>query len=340
MTEPASQVSHSRLPPGQQLVAAGKWPFVGEKSPAASDAPWSVTIAGCVEHSRTLLIEELRALPQVETTLDIHCVTRWTRLDMSFRGVRLSDLLSVVRPTSDARFASFVARSPYQHSTSLPLDVAIALDTIVALEADGQPLSTDHGGPVRVIVPDRYFYKSLKWLERIDLLPVDRLGHWESAAGYHNAADPWLEQRFLAARLTLQQMRQIIATRNFAGLDLLGLDARGRDLSGLDAHGALLRNARFDDATLVGASFVGANLSGAHLQRATLQNADFTQGNLEGTDFTGADLRGVSFRGASLIAATFISSELAATIDETTRFDREVMEQVMPEQQAFLRRWV
>lgn len=332
-----SNCASDRLPPGQQFVAPGKWPLVGEKSPDDRDDLWTVTVAGCVEREKTWSLDELRSLPQVERLVDIHCVTRWTKLDARFRGVRLSEMLQVSCPTLDAQFVSFVARSPRAHSTSLPLHTLLKLDAIIAWEYDGQPLSTDHGGPVRVVVPGRYFYKSLKWLERIELLAFDRLGYWESAAGYHNEADPWREQRFLAARLTKQQMQQILQTRNFAGLDLLGLDARGHDLSGLNARGALLRNANFNNARLVDSCFAGANLSGAHLQGCDLRNADFLEGNLEGTDFAGADLRGCDFRRASLIAATFIAPALTAKIDGSTRFDPEVFEQLMPEQVEFLR---
>lgn len=326
----------SRLPPGQQLVAPGKFPFVGEKSPAERDDPWTVTVAGCVEREQTWSLAQLRELPQVERTIDIHCVTRWTKLDARFRGVRLVDLLNLVRPTSAAKFVSLVARSPRAHSTSLALATALELDALIALEYDGAPLATNHGGPVRVVVPERYFYKSLKWLERIELLPVDRLGYWEANAGYHNEANPWREQRFLAAKLTRQQMQQVLAARDFSDRDLLGIDARGHDLAGLQARNALLRNARFDDARLNGACFAGANLSGAHVRRADLRGADFREGNLEGTDFVGADLRGVDFRGASLIAATFVDGDTAAIVDETTLFDQEIEEQLMPEQLAFV----
>ena len=324
------------LPPGQQLVAPGKFPFVGEKSPADRDDPWLVSITGCVERQQTWSLAQLRDLPQVERTIDIHCVTRWTKLGARFRGVRLADLLQQVRPTDSAKFVSLVARSPRAHSTSLALDTALELDTLLALDYDGQPLSTDHGGPVRVVVPQRYFYKSLKWLERIELLAVDRLGYWEATAGYHNEADPWREQRFLSATLTRQQMQQVLASRDFSGHDLLGLDARGHDLRGLNARGAILRNAWFDDARLNDACFADANLSGAHLRRADLRGVDFREADLEGTDFVGADLRGADFRGASLIAATFIDGAIQATIDATTRFDTKLDEQLMPEQLAFV----
>ncbi len=325
-----------RLPPGQQLVAPGKFPFVGEKVPADRDDPWTVTVAGCVERELTWSLDQLRELPQVERTIDIHCVTRWTKLDAQFRGVRLCELLDHSRATDTAQFVSLVARSPRAHSTSLPLATALELDALIALEYAGAPLATEHGGPVRVIVPERYFYKSLKWLERIEVLPVDRLGYWEATAGYHNEADPWREQRFLAPTLTRQQMQQILATRDFADRDLLGMDARGHDLSGLNARGALLRNAWFDNARLNDACFASANLSGAHLRHADLRGADFRTANLEGTDFTGADLRGARFDGASLIAATFVDSEATAIVDATTRFDAELDEQLMPMQLEFL----
>ncbi len=189
------------LPPGQQLVAPGKWPLVGERAPAASAAPWTVSIGGLAQQEVRLNLEELRTLPQVEQVVDIHCVTRWSKLGVRFRGVSLAQVLHLVEPASGAKFVSFVACSDRQHNTSLPLDTALSLETLLALEVDGCPLSVEHGGPVRVVVPGRYFYKSLKWLTAVELLAEDRLGYWEANSGYHNEADPWRQQRYIPARL-------------------------------------------------------------------------------------------------------------------------------------------
>ena len=292
---------------------------------------------GAIENERAWSLEELRELPQVSRSTDLHCVTRWSRLGVEFTGVPLSVLFDVCRPTTPARFVSFVAHSERRHSTSLPLSVARDADVFVALEADGQPLSSEHGGPVRIVTPGRYFYKSLKWLARIELLTEDRLGYWEANAGYHNSADPWKEERFLAADLDLHTVRELMASRDFAGRDLRGVVATGMDLRGLNACGAKLRDAHFEGADLCDSCFDGVNLSGAHMERADLRRATFcadTKGaaaDLEGADFRGADLRGTKFLGASLFGATFgligpdDQTSSAAVIDGTTHIDRAAL---------------
>src|SRR5690606_16836039 len=126
---------------------------------------------------------------------------RWSKLDVPFRGVPLAVLLKICPPLPVAKYVSFAARSERRHSPSVLLEDALELDTLVALACEGRPLEKLHGGPVRVVVPGRYFYKSLKWLERIELLETDRLGYWEQTAGYHNTADPWQEQRYMAPQL-------------------------------------------------------------------------------------------------------------------------------------------
>ncbi len=334
MPSPASLVS---LPPNQQLVAPGKWPVVGERVPLAPAGQWGVSCGGAVEGERTWSLEELRGLSRVTRSIDIHCVTRWSRLGVEFSGVSLSTLLDLCRPLPIAQFVSFVAHSDRGHSTSLPLSVVRDADLLVAFEADGQPLSTKHGGPVRIVTPGRYFYKSLKWLARIELLTEDRLGYWEANAGYHNGADPWKEERFLAADLDLNTVRQLMTSRDFSGRDLRGVVATGMDLRGLRATGAQLRDAHFEGADLRNSGFNGANLSGAHLERADLRGSTFcadTNGvaaDLEGADFRGADLRETKFIGASLFGATFgpinpdDQTSSPAVIDGTTQIDRAAL---------------
>ncbi len=325
------------LPPGQQHVAPGKWPVVGERTASAPVGPWAIHCSGVVERDRIWTLDELKSWPRVTRRIDIHCVTRWSRLGVEFTGVPLSALLEVCQPLATARFVSFVAQSQRAHSTSLPLTVAHEADILIAFEADGFPLSSEHGGPVRIITPGRYFYKSLKWLARIELLKDDRLGYWEAMAGYHNGARPWHEERFLAPDFDLKTVRERIATRDFSQLDLRGLMATGMDLMGLQAGGAKLRDAHFEGADLRGSCFDGANLSGAHLERADLRGATFCPdsngiaADLEGADLRGADLRGAQFLGASLFGATFGTIDLAdsisspAIIDGTTVFDRAAL---------------
>jgi hypothetical protein len=267
---------------------------------------------------------------QVERVVDIHCVTRWSKLGARFGGVELRALIEACGPLPEARFLSFVARSERNHSTSLPLADALNLGALVALTYEGSPIEEAHGGPVRVVTPGRYFYKSLKWLERIEVLAEDRLGFWEAEAGYHNGADPWREQRYIVRDIDPRILRAALESRDFRGRDFLGLDARGRDLSGLNATGALLRNADFCGAKLNTARFDSANLSNAHLEGADLREASFWGTDLEGADFSGADLRGADLAGASLFGATFTD----AVVDATTRVDPDSLESLAPEQRA------
>jgi DMSO/TMAO reductase YedYZ molybdopterin-dependent catalytic subunit len=332
--------SSDRLPPGQHLAAEGKWPTVGERSPRSSGQPWTVAVSGLVRHRRTYTLDQLRALPQTDVAVDIHCVTRWSKLDVPIRGVLLADLLAVAEPEPAARFVSFVADSQRNHSTSLPLADALQLGAMAALEAFGEPLPELRGGPVRMIVPGRYFYKSVKWLSQIELLSQDRLGYWEAEAGYHNTADPWREQRYVATNLSKREAAALIAARDFSGRDLLGIDAAGRDLRGLSARRALLRNADFRRSDLREARFDGANLSNAHFADADLRGAVLLNADAEGADFTSADLRGADLRVASLFGATFYDprrEQAAPKIDNTTRIEPARLDDLVPFQADSLR---
>jgi DMSO/TMAO reductase YedYZ molybdopterin-dependent catalytic subunit len=338
------------LPPNQQLAAPGKWPVVGEKRPRAGDEPWRVRVRGLVARPRAWLLDELRSLPPVERVVDVHCVTRWSRPGVRFGGVPLGRLLEECGPLPAARFVSFVARSERNHSTSLPLADALGLDTLVAFTCEGRPLEDAHGGPVRTVVPGRYFYKSLKWLETVELLAEDRLGYWEGAIGYHNVADPWREQRYVAANLDRQEVRRLLEARDFSGRDLRGLEVGGMDLAGLNARGAALRDAHFERANLRGACFDGANLSNAHLEGADLRGATFgadagRAADVEGANFRGADLRGADLTGASLFGATFYPDPGGAEwgpalLDHSTRVDDGALATLAatPAQEAFVRR--
>lgn len=342
------------LPPGQQLAAPGKWPLVGESEPWEPDRPWVLRLEGLVERPQQWSLEQLRSMVPVDRRIDIHCVTRWSRLQQSFRGILLSSLLAECKPQSAARFISFIARSPRQHSTSLPLSVALELDTLLALEADNQPLDPLHGGPLRVVVPKRYFYKSLKWVERVEILAEDRLGYWEAEAGYHNEADPWKEQRYVASSISKQKLRELLTTRDFSNQELLSLELAGHSLPNLVAQDAKLRNADFSRADLRGARFDGTNLTNARFCSADLRNAQLRDADLEGCDFSGADLRHADLRESSMFGATFATSpstagssvaddsgqnsqRLEAIVDATTRIDPASIAQLVPEQAEFLK---
>ena len=338
----------SHLPPRQQLVAPDKWPIVGERTadPHRCTEPWRLTISGMVASTRSWSLEDLHALPQVERAIDIHCVTRWSKLGITCGGVLLRTLLDACPLLPHAHFLSFVARSARSHSTSLPLVEALQLETLVVLTVAGRPLPDEHGGPIRTITPGRYFYKSVKWLEHIRVLETDELGYWEREAGYHNEADPWQEQRYIVAQGDPSTTRRLLQRKDFSGRRLLGLHAAGRNLVGLNARGATLRNANFADACLRHACFEGANLSNAYFAGADLRNASFrsTPGQItdvEGADFREADLRGADLTGVALCGVSFCPDEdepgrRAALIDRTTRIAPEDLEVLTPRQRAFV----
>jgi uncharacterized protein YjbI with pentapeptide repeats len=327
------------LPPRQHLAARDKWPTVGERVPSRDDAPWTVRVGGAVARPGTLSLSALQALPQVELTTDIHCVTRWSKQGVRFSGVSLSTLLDRAMPHASARFVSFTARSERGHSTSLSLADARTLPVLLALAVDGAALDEARGGPVRVVVPERYFYKSLKWLESIELLSEDRLGYWESAAGYHNTGDAWREERYATGEISPSEIDAIFAGHDLSNLDLRSLQAAGRGLAGLVARRALLRDADFRDCRLRGACFDRANLSNAHFERADLRDASFQGADLEGADFSGADLRGTSFAGASLFGTSFGAGDPAGEsgrmtqMDARTQIDPAALDALTPDQQ-------
>lgn len=309
------------LPPRQQLAAPGKWPVVGERAARESSEPWLVHVCGLVATPMQFTLAEIMSWPAVTRALDIHCVTRWSKLGVSFTGVPLREVILRCVPLPAARFVSFVARSDRDHSTSLPLADALAPENLVAWQAEDAPLAPEHGGPLRTVMPGRYFYKSLKWLVRLELLAEDRLGHWEAQAGYHNHADPWREQRYIAPALSRQEAAAVLATRNVSGRDLRGLDASGHNLDDLLAATALLRDARFTGCSLQRANFERANLTNAHFDAADLRQASFLNADVEGASFAGADLRGANFSGASLFGCTFGEEQnppRPALVDSTT----------------------
>ena len=182
----------SRLPPGQYLT--DKWPVLHAGSVPSTDLhTWTFRIWGEVEEPLTLTWEEFDALPKTEHVQDIHCVTRWSRFDMSFRGVHWRDLAPLVRPKSSARFA--IAHAEQGFTANVPYASLEDEHALLATEANGEPLSAEHGWPLRLVIPGKYFWKSAKWLRGIELTASDRPGFWEGY-GYHNDADPWEEERY------------------------------------------------------------------------------------------------------------------------------------------------
>jgi DMSO/TMAO reductase YedYZ molybdopterin-dependent catalytic subunit len=184
-------IDPSRVPPGQYLTEKFPVLTVG-RNPKFDLVDWELCVDGAVESPLTLSWEELNALPQAEVTVDIHCVTRWSKLDTVWRGVRVRDLLERVAPTD--RGTHLMAHCDGGYTTNLPLETVMADEVLVAHTYAGEPLEPDHGAPLRLLVPKRYFWKSAKFLRRLEVMSGDRMGFWE-LNGYHNDADPWQEQR-------------------------------------------------------------------------------------------------------------------------------------------------
>ena len=182
-----------RLPPGQYDTGAG-WPVLtAEATPRLDTATWTMTVDGLVETPTTWTWDEIHALPRSTFTGDIHCVTTWSKFDTVFGGVSVDVLLEAAGPRADARFV--MAHSTTGYTTNLPLEDLTGGKAWVVWDFNGQPLQREHGGPVRLLVPHLYFWKSAKWVTRLELMAEDRPGFWEQN-GYHDRGDPWLEQRY------------------------------------------------------------------------------------------------------------------------------------------------
>ena len=182
----------ARLPPGQYLTE--KWPVLHAGAvPKVDLATWTLEISGEVERPLTLTWEQLLELPSREITVDIHCVTRWSRFDTTFRGVHWSELAKLAAPKPGAHFA--VAHAELGFTANVPYAALEEETSLIADEASGEPLTPDHGWPVRLVVASRYFWKSAKWLRGIELRGDDEPGFWERY-GYHNDADFTKEQRY------------------------------------------------------------------------------------------------------------------------------------------------
>lgn len=184
-------IDPARIPPGQYLT--DRFPVLTYgANPAYDLKTWSLTIDGEVESPYTLTWDELSALPQHEVTADIHCVTRWSKLDTTWVGVKVSDLLD--RAGVKASGTHVMAHSDGGYTTNIPVGVLYEENVLVTHTFDGKPLEHDHGAPLRLLVPSRYFWKSAKFLRRLEVMPEDRQGFWE-LNGYHNDGDPFTEQR-------------------------------------------------------------------------------------------------------------------------------------------------
>ena len=180
------------LPPGQSLTI--KWPVLHAGSvPQFDAARWDFRIDGLVEEPLRLSWQGFRALPQVEVTSDFHCVTRWSRLDNRWKGVLSTEVLKRVKLKTGAEYVLVLAEEGY--TANVPLKDLERPDVLFAFEHDGEPLPAEHGGPLRLVVPQLYAWKSVKWVRGFTLLDHDELGFWERN-GYHAHGDPWKEQRY------------------------------------------------------------------------------------------------------------------------------------------------
>ncbi|BBO14022.1 MULTISPECIES: sulfite oxidase-like oxidoreductase [Bradyrhizobium] len=188
ITRPEDQ----RLPPGQHLTK--DWPVLDlGVVPPVSRERWRLDVYGAIESPVFWTFDEFIAQKQARFTSDIHCVTTWSRYDNEWEGLATRELLAACQPREDARFVTLHSHDGY--TTNLALEDFAAEDALLAHSWSGQPLTEEHGGPVRLVVPHLYFWKSAKWLQAIEFLTADAPGFWE-VRGYHNRGDPWAEQRY------------------------------------------------------------------------------------------------------------------------------------------------
>jgi DMSO/TMAO reductase YedYZ molybdopterin-dependent catalytic subunit len=180
-------------PPGQNLFEQAEWPVLDlGQTPRIEPATWQLTIDGAVARPRAFTWEQFQALPQVDDQQDFHCVTGWSILDLAFRGVRFETLAALARPKPDATHVMCHGADGY--STNLPLEEALKPDVLLVHASQGQPLAAEHGGPVRMVVPELWAWKGAKWITRLEFLTHDRRGYWE-IRGYSNTAHPWRDDR-------------------------------------------------------------------------------------------------------------------------------------------------
>lgn len=192
IVHPDTRRTTDRVPPGQKLVSgwpvltAGDTPFITKKQ-------WRFTVAGLVEAPLEFTWEQFMALPAATLRCDLHCVTTWSRLDMTFRGVLHTEILARCRPKPEAKFVLILGEPGY--STNVPLADFARPDTMFAYGYEGGPMPVPHGGPVRDLIPHLYLWKSAKWATGLEFMAEDRAGFWEER-GYHMRGDPWKEERY------------------------------------------------------------------------------------------------------------------------------------------------
>ncbi|RYX86402.1 nitrate reductase [bacterium] len=333
-----NSTKNPRHSPGQSIT--DKFPTVGEKNPSPDILDWKLEVVGLVKRPLTFSWEEFSELPKREGQWDTICVTGWTRLDDKWGGVGLAEILGLAEPLAEARFVRFVAYSTRDHDTSLPLEYANE-HVILATELNGEPLSQKRGGPVRSVCGGKYFYKSLKWVRRIELLAEDKLGYWEEVSSYHNNADPWKNERYSSRPMATDEFAERVGKRDFSDAFAVR-DEQFKQLNGVDLSGGRFERAQIKGCPLHYVVWTGANCSGANFTLCNFAGADLRDAILVGADLEGAnlqnaDLRGADLRGASLTAAKFVRGEHSAKI-EGARFLRSDIENegLSSKEQAFL----
>jgi DMSO/TMAO reductase YedYZ molybdopterin-dependent catalytic subunit len=185
-------VDQDRVPPGQRVTE--KFPVLHYGGvPRFDRQSWDLQVFGLVEEPLALSYDQVLKLPTTRIVADIHCVTSWSKLDTVWEGVLFRDFWELVRAKPEAGFVMVHCEQGF--TTNLPLDVLLDDDVLLAYRYDDAPLTPEHGYPLRLVVPKRYFWKSAKWVRGLELMAEDRLGFWE-VRGYHNNADPWNEERY------------------------------------------------------------------------------------------------------------------------------------------------
>lgn len=182
----------ARIPPGQRTVTNFPVLDLGTR-PKVPRSEWRLRIFGLVKKQVDLDWAAFAEIQNATVMADFHCVTRWSKLDMAWQGVRAKDVLDLAEPLAEARFATLHSYDDY--TTNVPIAALVSDSALLAHSVDGKRLSREHGGPVRMVIPALYGWKSAKWIKAIELHEQDRPGFWE-VRGYHNDADPWREQRF------------------------------------------------------------------------------------------------------------------------------------------------
>jgi DMSO/TMAO reductase YedYZ molybdopterin-dependent catalytic subunit len=189
---PADPAIAARIPPGQYLTE--KFPVLHYGSTPHTDlGRWDFKVFGEVDSPFTLTWTQFKELPRKQVLTDIHCVTRWSKLDTAWEGVAIQTILEMAGVRSNATHV--IAHCEQGYTTNMPLEVLDDDDVLLADTFAGEPLELDHGWPLRLLVPKRYFWKSAKWIRGLEFLDHDQLGFWERY-GYNNSADPWQEERF------------------------------------------------------------------------------------------------------------------------------------------------